>query len=498
MGSGRSPSAMSEDPVVRAVLDAAIDTTGASAGWALAVVGTRLQAVPSAASPAGMRWSAPMCRSGSAPRGTSPRRAIRWRCPARRATSAWPTVRRAHRDAAGERVVRALSRRCRRGGGDRARRRRRRDVRLRRRRGRDRARPGRRRGVGLGASGVGARAGCTGGPPRPARHGPTRPGTRAWRRPSTRCCRVADPQGPSAPALPAYALESVLVRVDDVEPFGGVTPEWAWGGSDGSGVRVAVIDSGVDADHPLLGGRVVDPGRGRGRRCRGDVDRRGLRRRRLRSRHGVRRDRALDRAGGVDRVGQGARPRAERQGGRLPPRPAVGGGAGVRDRQPVAGHEPPRMGAAVLRGVRRGLLPRLARRHRRQQRAALELPVAVRLGDQRRLQPRHRPDALPPQPASRRPSSSPAGSTSTSPGAAAPGCGSPATPTRRRTSARIAALVRSKHPWMRPHQVKAVLSATAANVRGAIPAEPAGRFSSSLHARATGSTLGSGFGSTLG
>ena len=36
---------MSEDPVVRAVLDAAIDTTGASAGWVLAVVGTRLQAV---------------------------------------------------------------------------------------------------------------------------------------------------------------------------------------------------------------------------------------------------------------------------------------------------------------------------------------------------------------------------------------------------------------------------------------------------------------------
>jgi GAF domain-containing protein len=36
---------MTSDPVVRAVLDAAIDTTGASAGWVLAVAGSRLQAV---------------------------------------------------------------------------------------------------------------------------------------------------------------------------------------------------------------------------------------------------------------------------------------------------------------------------------------------------------------------------------------------------------------------------------------------------------------------
>ncbi len=29
---------------------------------------------------------------------------------------------------------------------------------------------------------------------------------------------------------------------------------WAWGGADGSGVRVAVVDSGIDADHPAVGG----------------------------------------------------------------------------------------------------------------------------------------------------------------------------------------------------------------------------------------------------
>ena len=35
-----------------------------------------------------------------------------------------------------------------------------------------------------------------------------------------------------------------------------ITPEWAWGGSTGAGVRVAVIDSGVDAAHPAVGGVV--------------------------------------------------------------------------------------------------------------------------------------------------------------------------------------------------------------------------------------------------
>ncbi|GAC1472599.1 MAG: hypothetical protein PVSMB7_25440 [Chloroflexota bacterium] len=33
-----------------------------------------------------------------------------------------------------------------------------------------------------------------------------------------------------------------------------VTPDWAWGGSTGKGVKVCVVDSGVDADHPMIGG----------------------------------------------------------------------------------------------------------------------------------------------------------------------------------------------------------------------------------------------------
>ncbi len=35
-------------------------------------------------------------------------------------------------------------------------------------------------------------------------------------------------------------------------PLANVTREWAWGGSEGQGVRVAVIDSGIEANHPQL------------------------------------------------------------------------------------------------------------------------------------------------------------------------------------------------------------------------------------------------------
>jgi len=35
-------------------------------------------------------------------------------------------------------------------------------------------------------------------------------------------------------------------------PFGDITPQWAWGGSTGEGVKVAVIDSGIDRTHPAL------------------------------------------------------------------------------------------------------------------------------------------------------------------------------------------------------------------------------------------------------
>ena len=35
-------------------------------------------------------------------------------------------------------------------------------------------------------------------------------------------------------------------------PLASLTPEWAWGGSTGKGIKVAVVDSGVEYDHPAL------------------------------------------------------------------------------------------------------------------------------------------------------------------------------------------------------------------------------------------------------
>jgi subtilisin len=39
-------------------------------------------------------------------------------------------------------------------------------------------------------------------------------------------------------------------------PWEQVTPEWAWGGSTGKGMKVCIVDSGIEADHPALGGMV--------------------------------------------------------------------------------------------------------------------------------------------------------------------------------------------------------------------------------------------------
>ena len=51
-------------------------------------------------------------------------------------------------------------------------------------------------------------------------------------------------------SLPAGAYESVQLPSTWPER---VTREWAWGGSTGAGVRVCVLDSGVELDHPLVG-----------------------------------------------------------------------------------------------------------------------------------------------------------------------------------------------------------------------------------------------------
>lgn len=44
-----------------------------------------------------------------------------------------------------------------------------------------------------------------------------------------------------------------VVAIEPLEGFDVVTPDWAWGGSSGEKVKVAVIDSGIDATHPDVG-----------------------------------------------------------------------------------------------------------------------------------------------------------------------------------------------------------------------------------------------------
>jgi subtilisin len=61
-------------------------------------------------------------------------------------------------------------------------------------------------------------------------------------------------------ARPAFstAFEAEqLELLDALEPIEDITPEWAWGGTTGKGVKVAIVDSGVDADHPVIDGRVA-------------------------------------------------------------------------------------------------------------------------------------------------------------------------------------------------------------------------------------------------
>ena len=65
------------------------------------------------------------------------------------------------------------------------------------------------------------------------------------------------------PAWSAQFDDDARQALTSAGPLGRITREWAWGGSTGCGVRVAVIDSGIEADHPALddavrGGVIVE------------------------------------------------------------------------------------------------------------------------------------------------------------------------------------------------------------------------------------------------
>jgi subtilisin len=60
----------------------------------------------------------------------------------------------------------------------------------------------------------------------------------------------------SAVDLPAWSLdrEAALAATQRTTFPLGDAREWAWGGATGAGVRVCIIDSGIDGTHPLVGG----------------------------------------------------------------------------------------------------------------------------------------------------------------------------------------------------------------------------------------------------
>jgi subtilisin family serine protease len=64
-----------------------------------------------------------------------------------------------------------------------------------------------------------------------------------------------EPAGPAVD-LPAWSLDSEAARAaTHSSPFAiGDARAWAWGEATGAGVRVCVIDSGIDGSHPRVGG----------------------------------------------------------------------------------------------------------------------------------------------------------------------------------------------------------------------------------------------------
>lgn len=57
------------------------------------------------------------------------------------------------------------------------------------------------------------------------------------------------------PGMPAWGLATSRLELEafQVSRQEEVTRDWAWGGADGSGVRVCVVDTGVEGGHPLVG-----------------------------------------------------------------------------------------------------------------------------------------------------------------------------------------------------------------------------------------------------
>jgi len=64
---------------------------------------------------------------------------------------------------------------------------------------------------------------------------------------------VAEPDEELDEELPAWSLSAGAAERLDAQWPERVTREWAWAGATGAGVRICIVDSGIERDHPLIG-----------------------------------------------------------------------------------------------------------------------------------------------------------------------------------------------------------------------------------------------------
>jgi subtilisin family serine protease len=69
---------------------------------------------------------------------------------------------------------------------------------------------------------------------------------------------VTDPSGGPRPAWSEPFIGAALGRLSRAARLDQIDRDWAFDGATGRGVTVCIIDSGVEADHPAISGRVVE------------------------------------------------------------------------------------------------------------------------------------------------------------------------------------------------------------------------------------------------
>ncbi len=69
---------------------------------------------------------------------------------------------------------------------------------------------------------------------------------------------MTEPTGGPRPAWSEPFIGAALKRLSPVVRLDRIDRDWAFGGATGRGVTVCIIDSGVEAEHPAVAGRVIE------------------------------------------------------------------------------------------------------------------------------------------------------------------------------------------------------------------------------------------------